>query len=56
MICFSKPKEVLSFHYEEAYRTMNEATAYHHKAFQSGKLAIGRSIDTFTRLNGLDRK
>jgi hypothetical protein len=26
LICFSNPKEVLSFHEEEAYHTMNEST------------------------------
>lgn len=31
LICFEKPKEVLSFHEEEAYHTMNESTGINNR-------------------------
>lgn len=56
LICFYPPKDAVSSNYENAYRTLLEATAYYHKKFNSRKEVIGWSKDTFSRLNALERK
>lgn len=56
LICFYPPKDAVISNYEDAYRTLLEATAYHHQTFNSRKEAVGWSKDTFSRLNALERK
>lgn len=56
LICFEEPKKVVSSNYEHAYRTLLEATAYHHKTFNNRKDAIAWSKETSNRLSRLDDK
>ena len=46
----------MSFHYDNAYRTLLEATAFHHKSFHNCKDAIAWCKETYSRLSGLDGK